>query len=60
MLHAHLDHALALVAALWIALAIDRWLGEPPARWHPVVWMGQVPRLDRFAGGAVGVRCEAA
>jgi len=29
------------VAALWLALAIDRWLGEPAARWHPVVWMGQ-------------------
>jgi adenosylcobinamide-phosphate synthase len=41
MLHAHLDHALALVAALWVALAVDRWLGEPPARWHPVVWMGK-------------------
>jgi adenosylcobinamide-phosphate synthase len=25
---------------LWLALAIDRWLGEPAARWHPVVWMG--------------------
>lgn len=23
-----------------IALAIDRCFGEPPARWHPVVWMG--------------------
>lgn len=31
---------MAYVAALWLALAIDRWLGEPPARWHPVVWMG--------------------
>ncbi|MBB3176092.1 adenosylcobinamide-phosphate synthase CbiB [Variovorax sp. Sphag1AA] len=31
---------MASVAALWLALAIDRWLGEPPARWHPVVWMG--------------------
>ncbi|RYF81005.1 MAG: cobalamin biosynthesis protein CobD [Comamonadaceae bacterium] len=30
----------ASVAALWIALAVDRWCGEPPARWHPVVWMG--------------------
>ncbi|HEY2257213.1 MAG TPA: adenosylcobinamide-phosphate synthase CbiB [Variovorax sp.] len=28
------------IAALWLALAIDRWLGEPPARWHPVVWTG--------------------
>ena len=29
-----------LAAALWLALLVDRWLGEPPARWHPVVWMG--------------------
>lgn len=29
-----------LAGALWLALLIDRWLGEPPARWHPVVWMG--------------------
>ena len=36
-----LEHALAVAAALWLALAIDRWLGEPAARWHPVVWMGQ-------------------
>ncbi|MDL9998225.1 adenosylcobinamide-phosphate synthase CbiB [Variovorax sp. J22P240] len=32
--------ALASIAALWLALAIDHWLGEPPARWHPVVWIG--------------------
>ncbi len=32
--------ALAHAAALILALAIDRVLGEPPARWHPVVWMG--------------------
>jgi adenosylcobinamide-phosphate synthase len=30
----------AALAALWLALAVDRMLGEPPARWHPVVWMG--------------------
>lgn len=30
---------LCMVPAL--ALAIDRSLGEPPARWHPVVWMGR-------------------
>ncbi|WP_431276318.1 adenosylcobinamide-phosphate synthase CbiB [Variovorax ureilyticus] len=29
------------IAALWLALAIDRWLGEPPPDWHPVVWMGR-------------------
>ena len=27
-------------AALLIALAIDHWLGKPPVRLHPVVWMG--------------------
>ncbi|MET3494922.1 adenosylcobinamide-phosphate synthase CbiB [Variovorax boronicumulans] len=34
-------HAIVAIAALWLALAIDRWLGEPPARLHPVVWMGK-------------------
>lgn len=29
------------MAALWLALAIDRCFGEPPARWHVVVWMGR-------------------
>ncbi|MDM0103847.1 adenosylcobinamide-phosphate synthase CbiB [Variovorax sp. J22R24] len=33
--------ALASIAALWLALTIDHWLGEPPARWHPVVWIGR-------------------
>ena len=32
--------AMVSCGALLIALAIDRWLGEPPARLHPVVWMG--------------------
>ena len=27
-------------AALLLAVLIDGWLGEPPVRWHPVVWMG--------------------
>lgn len=31
---------LVVLAALWVALGIDRWLGEPPVRYHPVVWMG--------------------
>ena len=26
--------------AILVALAVDRWLGEPPERVHPVVWMG--------------------
>jgi len=35
------EYAIAFAAALWIALAVDRWLGEPPAPLHPVVWMGR-------------------
>jgi adenosylcobinamide-phosphate synthase len=27
-------------AALLLALLVDHSLGEPPVRWHPVVWMG--------------------
>ena len=32
--------ALVFAAALVVALLIDHCLGEPRARWHPVVWMG--------------------
>ena len=32
--------AVALLLAVWL----DRLVGEPPARAHPVVWMGQVLR----------------
>ncbi|RZL87173.1 MAG: cobalamin biosynthesis protein, partial [Variovorax sp.] len=45
------------IAALWLALAIDAWLGEPPARWHPVVWMGRY--LDG-TGRRIAPRAEAA
>lgn len=61
---------LLAIGALWLALAVDRWLGEPSARWHPVVWIGRylgwfgkriaprsgapARRLARFAGGAIG------
>lgn len=31
---------LVVCIALILALAIDRLLGEPPVRFHPVVWMG--------------------
>ena len=31
---------LVFVAAPLAAMLIDNYLGEPPARWHPVVWMG--------------------
>ena len=30
-----------LPLALLVALAADRLWGEPPLRWHPVVWMGR-------------------
>ncbi|MFZ2220516.1 MAG: adenosylcobinamide-phosphate synthase CbiB [Rhodoferax sp.] len=26
--------------AILVALAVDRWAGEPPLKFHPVVWMG--------------------
>jgi adenosylcobinamide-phosphate synthase len=29
-----------LALALWVALLADRYFGEPPARLHPVVWLG--------------------
>ncbi|WP_255368713.1 adenosylcobinamide-phosphate synthase CbiB [Polaromonas sp. OV174] len=32
---------MTIAAGLLVALAIDRLLGEPPARLHPVVWMGR-------------------
>jgi adenosylcobinamide-phosphate synthase len=33
-------HPIALALAVLVALAIDRWWGEPRVRLHPVVWMG--------------------
>jgi adenosylcobinamide-phosphate synthase len=33
--------ALLFASALLLALAVDRILGEPAERWHPVVWMGR-------------------
>ena len=38
---------LVFAAALLVALAVDHYLGEPPTRWHPVVWMGNY--LNRLA-----------
>ncbi|MBT2304307.1 cobalamin biosynthesis protein CobD [Variovorax paradoxus] len=46
-----------MVAALWVALAIDRWLGEPAARWHPVVWIG---RYLGWAGRRIAPQTETA
>lgn len=33
--------SLAAVVALLFAFVLDHLFGEPPARWHPVVWMGR-------------------
>jgi adenosylcobinamide-phosphate synthase len=35
-----MESALLPVMAVLVALAVDRWLGEPAVHWHPVVWMG--------------------
>ena len=45
---------LVFSVALLLALAIDRYLGEPATRWHPVVWIGNYlgwagRRLQRVA-----------
>lgn len=50
------------LAAVWIgvpllALAVDWWLGEPPVRWHPVVWMG---RALQWAGDRLAPRMPVA
>lgn len=39
--------------ALLVAFALDRWLGEPPLRWHPVAWMG---RYLGWIGGLIAPR----
>ena len=53
---------LVYVLALLLALLLDVALGEPPARWHPVVWLGNylswagrrcAPRVSS-AGGDMG------
>ena len=36
----NLQLAAPAYAAVLLALCIDQWPGEPPPRWHPVVWMG--------------------
>lgn len=45
-----LDGPLGTIGIVVVALAIDRFLGEPPARLHPVVWIGNATtRLVRIA-----------
>ncbi|WP_442909692.1 adenosylcobinamide-phosphate synthase CbiB [Hydrogenophaga sp.] len=47
--------------AVVVALLIDRWWGEPPPRWHPVVWMGQgLDAMGRRMAPAMGEPAPAA
>ncbi|MEL6348656.1 MAG: adenosylcobinamide-phosphate synthase CbiB [Myxococcota bacterium] len=53
------DAPLLHAVVLFAALAWDRFLGEPPHRLHPVVWMGQAigwarERAPKTARGAFG------
>lgn len=48
---------MAALLALWCAFALDRWWGEPPARWHPVVGMG---RYLAWAGRRIAPRAGTA
>ena len=43
----HLSASTAVIAVLF-AFWLDRAFGEPPVRWHPVVWMGKY--LGWFGG----------
>ena len=45
--------ASTLAIALLFAFCLDRWFGEPPAAWHPVVWMG---RYLGWIGGQIAPR----
>jgi adenosylcobinamide-phosphate synthase len=48
---AHAGQGTVLLAlAVLVALAVDRLWGEPPLRWHPVVWMGSALKL--LGGGS--------
>ncbi|MDT8991768.1 adenosylcobinamide-phosphate synthase CbiB [Curvibacter sp. APW13] len=51
-LHAAPLGAAIVGVSLLLALAVDRWWGEPPVRWHPVVWMGNF--LGRSGGWLQG------
>ena len=44
-----------MALALLLALVVDSRLGEPPARWHPVVWIGRyLGWAGRLAAPPVG------
>ncbi|RMX17994.1 cobalamin biosynthesis protein CobD [Vandammella animalimorsus] len=49
---------LVLTLGMSVALLVDRWLGEPAVRWHPVVWMGR--SLQRLQPWLFGGRAQGA
>jgi adenosylcobinamide-phosphate synthase len=62
MLPQSMGAALLGAVALMLAVWLDRLVGEPPARAHPVVWMGQVlrwwgERLAPLSPRAVDWKC---
>jgi len=44
------------VAVLFLAVAFDLALGEPPNRWHPVAWIGSLVAAGRRLAGRVPPR----
>ena len=52
---AALPDGTAMALAVCVALLVDILWGEPPSRWHPVVWMGHyLGALGRRIAPAVG------
>jgi adenosylcobinamide-phosphate synthase len=57
--------AIIRAAAIMVAVGVDHFLGEPPARFHPVVWIGRAlsavgapwPRLRPLQAFAAGAAC---
>ena len=45
---------MSVAVVLLLAFAIDRTLGEPPNRFHPVCWMGSLLALGRRTAPATG------
>src|SRR4051794_1746655 len=54
----HMPSPGVLVAAWILALIIDRYCGEYPNRWHPVVWMGHTIRIGEKIFLGRGARLE--
>src|SRR4051812_18092211 len=54
----HTSAALMTLAVV-LALLIDYWPGEPPPRFHPVVWMGNyLSRAGRWLAPAPAARSQ--